>query len=425
MSLKVVSRPRNNTMSHTSEHIDDNVDDVPDSYESRDQSPPTEEEEIENTSTQREAPDNVQDIAGPSGMTRAQLSGSAPSQARAETALPSPVLARPDPRRVAKKWSGPGQKAVRISTVTPESRRNQRPLIPNPAVSETTSHVVREEVEGDNVTKAEVGEIKDTLSRQGEAIQSVAMAVRDLAARSHSDSHHESTSVASTSKSKAKPDDGGTPDLDKPDNVTERSSRKSSKTTKSSHHTEVREYKYKPISTKDIGPLDEDSDPPLVVINPTNYLYERCLNYRYYRLFKVDLPKGKRHTSDFKDHKKALRSALRNNKFTGEDPILILKFLAEFVRECDAHGISEPQAYNLIPYFMDKQATEGLQSVTDGTEDPSEGGVSTWPQVVYYLLGTYATNDNIAKAVDDLLRLRQKVDESDQAYHERLLKAIA
>ena len=185
------------------------------------------------------------------------------------------------------------------------------------------------------------------------------------------------------------------------------------------------DYKYKPISTKDIGPVDEDSDPPLVVINPTNYLYERCLNYRYYRLFRVDLPEGKRHTSDFKDHKKALRSALKNNMFTGEDPILILKFLAEFTRECDAHGISEPQAYNLIPYFMDKQATDGLQSVTDGTEDQSEGGVSTWPQVVNYLLGTYATNDNIAKAVEDLLRLRQKTDESEQAYHERLLKAIA
>ena len=147
--------------------------------------------------------------------------------------------------------------------------------------------------------------------------------------------------MGSTSKSKAKANEEETSVPEGPDKATKsKSSRSSSKSRKSSSHSSVVDYRYKPISTKDIGPVDEDSDPPLVVINPTNYLYERCLNYRYYRLFRVDLPEGKRHTSDFKDHKKALRSALKNNKFTGEDPILILKFLAEFTRECDAHGIN-------------------------------------------------------------------------------------
>ena len=227
--------------------------------------------------------------------------------------------------------------------MTPESRRTQRSLIPNPAVSESTSHARREETQSDSVTRADVGEIKETLSRQGEAIESVAMAIRSLQTPQQGPDHDQgepqegTTSVASTSKSRAKADEEEADKSDKVDDVsTVRSARSSSKSRKSSQHSGLGEYKYKPISTKDIGPSDEDSDPPLVVIHPTNYLYERCLNYRYYRLFRVDLPRGKRHTSDFKDHKKALRSALKNNKFSGEDPILILKFLAEFVRECDA-----------------------------------------------------------------------------------------
>ena len=87
----------------------------------------------------------------------------------------SPAPARPDPRRVAKKWSGPSQKVVRISAVTPESCRTQRSLIPNPAVSESTSHAIREEAQSDSVTKAEVEEIKETISREGEAIESLSL----------------------------------------------------------------------------------------------------------------------------------------------------------------------------------------------------------------------------------------------------------
>ena len=192
-------------MSETSEVVDNNVDLVPDSDGSEDNTPQTRDVQGDSASPLEDT-DNVQDIAGPSSLTRPQLKESVASQPSAKTPVRSPAPARPDPRRVARQWSGPSQKAVRISTVTPESRRNQRPLIPNPAVSESTSHVVREEAQGDNVTKAEVGEIKDTLSRQGEAIQSVAMAIRDLQVHSQSreGSQQGATSVGSTSKSKAK-----------------------------------------------------------------------------------------------------------------------------------------------------------------------------------------------------------------------------
>jgi len=172
-------------MSETSEVVDETVDVSPDSNESEDNTPRIEEIQGNSSSPLGDA-DNVQDIAGPSSLTRSKFRESVASQPGAETPVPSPAPARPDPRRVAKKWSGLSQKAVRISTVTPESRRTQRSLIHNQAVSETTSHARREEAQGDSVTKAEVGELKDTLSRQGEAIHNMAMAMRSLQAHSQS-----------------------------------------------------------------------------------------------------------------------------------------------------------------------------------------------------------------------------------------------
>ena len=116
-------------MSETSEVVNNNVDLIQDSDESEDNTPQTRDARGDSASPLEDT-DNVQDIAGPSSLNRSQMKESATLQSRAETPVLSPAPARPDPRRVAKKWSGHSQKAVRISTVTPESRRTQRSLIP-------------------------------------------------------------------------------------------------------------------------------------------------------------------------------------------------------------------------------------------------------------------------------------------------------
>ena len=183
-------------------------------------------------------------------------------------------------------------------------------------------------------------------------------------------------------------------------------------------------YIYRPIRSKPLGP---EAHPYLrvKVLQPINHVYGKLLNYRSYRLFLTKLPDGKRSTSDHNQSKKALRAAMREPDFNGEDPILILKFLATFVKESDAHGISEPQAFVLLPYFMEGMAYDMLLAATSGSEDPSEGGVTCWPQAINFLLATFSTDTVIQSSPDDLREVTQQYSETERQYYQRLLTHFA
>lgn len=50
-----------------------------------------------------------------------------------------------------------------------------------------------------------------------------------------------------------------------------------------------------------------------------------------------------------KDCIKRMKLTLRNQTFSGEDPILVLDFLARFVAEADILVMNEGQAYVTLP----------------------------------------------------------------------------
>lgn len=50
-------------------------------------------------------------------------------------------------------------------------------------------------------------------------------------------------------------------------------------------------------------------------------------------------------TAKIKDHAKRLELTIKVNKFDGSDPIKVISFLSELVRECNTLAVTEAQEY--------------------------------------------------------------------------------
>ena len=93
--------------------------------------------------------------------------------------------------------------------------------------------------------------------------------------------------------------------------------------------------------------------------------------------------------------------------FTGSDPIAILGFLTQFRNACYHNDVSEDKAVWLFQHYLAGRALNLIQSrMTDTSLVVDDGdhkeALSTYCEVVNYLLRTFATNEVIATAYTDL-----------------------
>ena len=89
--------------------------------------------------------------------------------------------------------------------------------------------------------------------------------------------------------------------------------------------------------------------------------------------------------------------------FTGSDPIAILGFLTQFRNACNHNGVSEGKAVWLSQHYLAGRALNLIQSRMTGTflvvdDGGHKEALSTYCEVVNYLLRTFATNELIATA---------------------------
>lgn len=103
--------------------------------------------------------------------------------------------------------------------------------------------------------------------------------------------------------------------------------------------------------------------PGLKPLKPAKPLYMEFLSYRYYWLEEFSLEMTLRDTSKVKDCVKRMQLSMRNQCFTGDDPILVLNFLARFVAEADVLGMSDAQAYLVLPYILRGVAEDDFISI--------------------------------------------------------------
>ena len=183
---------------------------------------------------------------------------------------------------------------------------------------------------------------------------------------------------------------------------------------------EEREARYKERiddGTRQMGKRHEG----LRVLRPTNSLFDRVMNYRFYRLAKRHKRRTGRETRKVRDHIRAIQTGAPELRFDGKDPVAILGFLYAFVAECETNYMKESQALVAVKYFLHGQVRTQFDAARKIRS--KDGGVAYWPEAVQYLLRTYATNDALSSALLDLRDTRQKPQESETDYSARLLDA--
>ena len=120
------------------------------------------------------------------------------------------------------------------------------------------------------------------------------------------------------------------------------------------------------------GPKHDE--PNFRVIRPSDPLYRKLLSYRYYRLERTEAERTGRETAKTRDHIKRMEITMKEAMFSGEDPILVLEFLAKYCKEADLLEMTEAQAYVVLPYLLKGSAKEQFNAI-QGTL-AGDGGVT-------------------------------------------------
>ena len=148
-------------------------------------------------------------------------------------------------------------------------------------------------------------------------------------------------------------------------------------------------------------------------------MFDRVMNYRYYRL-QTRRKDKKESLLYLHRYQKPLDIAMKESKFDGTDPILILEFLTRYVEETDKLGMTEAQAFALVPNYLSGEARRHVRSNMNSS---ANGGVSCWAQFVDHMLREYATPTALQEAISSLKNIQQKSQETEVQFAARVKDA--
>ena len=160
------------------------------------------------------------------------------------------------------------------------------------------------------------------------------------------------------------------------------------------------------------------------VIRPLNDLFTKAVNYKTYRLDRRSARYDSSVAWRVNRYRKKLDVQMKTHTFSGQDPIAVLGFLARFKMACDHNGISEGAAVWCFQFYLTGQAHALLQSRLHGNTMAVDAEqrelLETYPEVVNYLLRTYATDEVISEAVGDVTSFRQSSNMTEEVYSNHL-----
>ena len=157
--------------------------------------------------------------------------------------------------------------------------------------------------------------------------------------------------------------------------------------------------------------------PGLDSLVPSDERFDRLMSYRYYRLINTEPMRTHQSTTRLHKTLKNIELTMRDHKFSGEDPVLVLDFLTRVVEEADTLGMSEGQLIVCLPHLLTKKAAQHFRSASSHSRS---GGLVCWPDAVQYLLRTYATEQAIRESVEHLENLLQATNEDENAFASRV-----
>lgn len=167
----------------------------------------------------------------------------------------------------------------------------------------------------------------------------------------------------------------------------------------------------------------EEDTATVARFRPTQELYAPACNFESYRLSNRN---ARYNRADAKRMKSFLRDTnvqMKGRHFDGRPEIAVLNFLSAFKRACDINGVHEGAAIYLFRHFLAGNARTDFEAQLDGpTPEPDDAdSLTTYCEVVSYLLRTYATNEAISAAHSELISFRQTVKMTEKQYADLLL----
>ena len=150
--------------------------------------------------------------------------------------------------------------------------------------------------------------------------------------------------------------------------------------------------------------------------------YKELVSYRRYRLLDTSPYAGPEVTRNIGQWTRRLQPTMAKHIFDGTIPVACLRFLSAFKRALDDNGLSEGAGLKIWPSFLEGDAQDlFVQMKEDGYADI--GGFHDWPSAVQFFLQTYARDEILEQATEEIDTIRQKRDENVASFARRLHKA--
>ena len=152
-------------------------------------------------------------------------------------------------------------------------------------------------------------------------------------------------------------------------------------------------------------------------LKPADPRFDRLLSYRFYRLADRTQVRNSQRTQQLRGFIKQMNTTVGEEKFDGSDPIMVFDFLVRIFEEADNLGMSEAQAFAVLPYYLSGDAKTLYKTARRGKVGQ---GVNCWCEAIQWLLRTYANASAIRDAVHAFRSTKQKPDETELPYGNRV-----
>ncbi|CAN8068452.1 unnamed protein product [Agarophyton chilense] len=200
--------------------------------------------------------------------------------------------------------------------------------------------------------------------------------------------------------------------------------RKKKRSSKRRDHSDTSDSESASTETTD-SEVDEADVRGLRQLTTTNELFLKILDYRNYRLADRSAKYSGSVARRVAKWAKRMQLTITDN-FSGSDPIAVLKFLSLFRTACDKNGVHEGATLYLFQFFRTGQVLGRVVSKISGTTDLVDAQdrelLRFYPQVVHYLLETYATDDVVVDAHQEAISIRPIFNMTKSAFADDLWK---
>ncbi|CAN8074490.1 unnamed protein product [Agarophyton chilense] len=156
--------------------------------------------------------------------------------------------------------------------------------------------------------------------------------------------------------------------------------------------------------------MDEPAVRDVRPLTTTNELLFKVLDYRNHRLADRSPKYSGSLSRRIATWAKRMQLTI-TDKFSGSDPIAVLRFLKLFRTSCDQNGVHEGASLYIFQFFLTEHSHDRVVSKISGTTDFVDAQdrelLSSFPQVFHYLLETCATDDVIMDVQKEGISFRQ------------------